>query len=155
MSFLSLLSLGSNAKTDGAFHSKTVHCINLLYLCHKKERIPSGILSFLFVMGLEKRLTWYNFKSGTSFLCWNDTLNCIEKHQHQNSMKIITDMARIGGIDPSLVSLITPRLLSSAHVRLCIRQNMLRMKPLFFGVFTVLTMMIYHDKVWTNLIRVT
>lgn len=47
LSFLSLLSLGSNAKTDGAFHSKTVHCINLLYLCHKKKRHPNGCLFFL------------------------------------------------------------------------------------------------------------
>ena len=47
VSFLSLLSLGLYEKTDSAFPLGTVHCINLSYLCHKKEPIPLGIGSFL------------------------------------------------------------------------------------------------------------
>jgi len=37
LSFLSPLSLRLYAKTDGAFPLGTVHCINLYYLCQKKE----------------------------------------------------------------------------------------------------------------------
>ena len=47
----------SMRKTIGAFLSEAVHCINLYYLCQKRYQ------------------TWYNFKSGISFLCWNDTRN--------------------------------------------------------------------------------
>jgi len=48
VSFLSLLSRGYDRKTAGAFPIGAVHCINLLYLCHKKKGYHP--VSFLFYL---------------------------------------------------------------------------------------------------------
>ena len=42
LSFLSLLSLGLYTKTGGTLPDRAVHCINLLYLCHKVKPHPFG-----------------------------------------------------------------------------------------------------------------